>query len=55
MTKLREIIFKVEEEPPSITEETAEKLRKRQEKAIRYRLMEKRAASLKKRRRNGEL
>lgn len=54
MTKLRELIYKIEEPEPEIPPETLEKMRKNQEKAARIRLMEKREKSLTKRQRQSQ-
>lgn len=45
VTRLREIIYKLEQPELSISPETEEKIRKNKEKAARMRLMEKRMRS----------
>lgn len=45
VTRLREIIYKLEQPELSISPETEEKIRKNKEKAARTRLMEKRMRS----------
>lgn len=55
ITKLRDIIYKLEQPELTISPETEEKIRKNKEKATRQRLAEKRSRSLVKAGRQGQL
>ncbi|KAL0281530.1 UNVERIFIED_CONTAM: hypothetical protein PYX00_002488 [Menopon gallinae] len=55
VSRMRQIIYESDQDPPEMSEETAEKLRKRQEAASRRRLEEKRRASLIKRMKNQKM
>lgn len=55
VTRLREVLYKLEQPEVVISPETEEKIRKNKERAARQRLAEKRSRSLVKAARQGEL